>query len=444
MTISLTSYKPNGSATNEIKLDPVQYLLPDICRLIFSKLSHSELVRCMSVSKGWQSLASDEGTWKIKASQLGGTNVQGDLQQLVENNKLSWKEVVQYIAKLNIIFELFQYENPSSERIRSNNPQFSSKYPPFNANIDTISVLMPRPYAKRGYYEFFITDSNNVTVKHKDNLIFTLKDTDRSGSLFFSHLALDGSFLFALRSDGAILQWNYETGILYHEHQTAWSKGDQRLCKAKRESNKITNYNGFHVDSGFIVLAYGNASHPFMEIISHRDLRTFWIENQDICFPHSMQIDGENLFVQQGGSLFVWNLSEGSHLGTIFYDEPGSHMAFRPGINKNKIWTWTTNSRLHVHQRESLKLISIHKTQKMGDACFGIIKSLAFLNNGWGGIDVIDLNKNKFVFNIQKLPHDQLEELNLLRTLAPTMFQNLPKLERKKPSILFAKTCKIL
>lgn len=241
---------------------------------IFSSLPMENVLKCAQVCQLWGRI--------IESKKLAyPRDIVDDFKFLVDEEFLSWEEVPSYIRISNFMDKVIFWGNellkPQSVVL---NPEYKT----------------PQPYARFGNYSFSICNVVDIQVHkkgEKESPILLGKN-----EIPVICLSVEGAYLFALRQDGMIIQWNYEEGKLVNEIETSYKKD--------RTSINIVGSDfccGFHVRrDGVIFIGYKSPAN-MIEVISTRAKRTGYLPLFDVF--DGLTLEKDRIFIRYKAAIGV-------------------------------------------------------------------------------------------------------------------------------------------
>ncbi len=228
----------------------------DVLLQIFGLLSGMDLSRCMRVCCEWKNLSGRDDLWKASLFNSQRFDVIDDFSSLVADRVLTWKEAVRFSPLTDFFAKIFSEEKGTDHLIKSKNIELK--------NIEYAHLYIPRSFIRYGNLTFTVIDSSNVEMKKNGEGKIEILEGKKGVRL--THLAVEGEFLFTLRTDGVIVQWDYQKRKIVQEIETAFAKGDSGFDLMKYKMDYAKLYVGlddtlcgngsFEVKNGFIVLKY--------------------------------------------------------------------------------------------------------------------------------------------------------------------------------------------
>ena len=262
--MSIFGLRGNESINNQgvdYKDAPISKLPIDVLlKNIFATLSLIDIYSCLRVCREWKDLTDRKELWRTYLFNNHRYDVIDDFSPLVANEVLTWKEAMFFSPLSDFFAKISSDRNFLSARTRNEE---------LDKNIfahGLCNVYIPQCFIRFGNITFAVVDSTNVEMKRNDSDKVYILEGEKGIRL--THLAVEGTYLFTLRIDGVIIQWDYQTGEVVQEIQTAFVKGEDPLfnsLKAVMASIKqtrgiqepICDYSGsFWVKNGLIALKY--------------------------------------------------------------------------------------------------------------------------------------------------------------------------------------------
>lgn len=264
----------------------INILPKDLLGEIFGYLRPKDIYGCMRVCRKWKRATESDKVWIDSLIHNNRTNILDDFHPLVINRVLTWKEAVRLSPLSDFFAKIFCWEEKESIII-SRNKELENRIEPHYHNI----------FIRHGNLTFMVINSSDVEIKAngKEKLILEGKQGVR-----LIDLAVVGKFLFALRTDGVIVQWDYKNNEIVQEIQTAYAKGDHQLDYLNQTMEHFRQNHGiegsvgrFEVNENFILLIYRGS---ICEIINYTNANdSFFISKPctKLLFKHDKVFDCE-------------------------------------------------------------------------------------------------------------------------------------------------------
>lgn len=201
---------------------PKTYLtLPEeIWHRIFSELSTDDVARCSLAAIGFYQISSSYD-WKSHLLKEQWYGLVDDFEPLVEEGVITWQGLRNLFPLEKLLTDFFHscfYDSKETadHLILKYNPQLNC-YP------DSLLYMIPQPMVRQGNRRFIISNVTNVKMIQNGMDEVLMYEGDRVRR--FTHLAIDGNFLFALRTDGVIIQWDIGLKKVVRKIRTAYTNG---------------------------------------------------------------------------------------------------------------------------------------------------------------------------------------------------------------------------
>ncbi|MCH9608503.1 MAG: hypothetical protein S4CHLAM45_10810 [Chlamydiales bacterium] len=307
----------------------IESLFDETLIQIFQKLDEKSLKRCTCVCKRWQSIIHQYHLWHLLLLKQHRFDVIDIFSPLIEVEKIGWREAFRFASVTSLFQQIIGPFVSTPEFIIGKNPSFKEvRFP---------GLYMPKIYVSYGASHFTITDSTNVSFERGGEIKIL------QGEKRFTHLSVEGAFLFALRLDGMVIQWNYQAGKIVREIATS--------KRGKIPQEALCAYGGecaFAVEGGFLIL--WNEEKQVLEVISYSNPE----DRFEIGAPHynssqqKVLVKGGKLFVPSEKKVNVWDLQ--THKLDASFDLPieGGYFKF-----------WVDQELLYVLQKHSQIIIKL-------------------------------------------------------------------------------------
>ncbi len=252
-----------------------------------------------------KSNARDE-LWRARLLNSHRYDVMDDFSPLVAEKVLTWREVVRFSPLTDLFAKVFIREMLSDRKIKSRNKELE--------NIGLPVHYIPRSCIRYGNLTFTVIDSSDVEIKTSGNK--DIKVLQGKKGIRLTHLVVEGEFLFTLRTDGIIVQWNYLKGEIVKEIKTTFALGEplfdqwkkQRLREFRGIDDTLCGHDSFEVKDGFIVIQYPRGVDQ-CEIINYADA------NESLLFtnkstPTRLLIKHNKLYILKTHSVIAFDLTK--------------------------------------------------------------------------------------------------------------------------------------
>lgn len=370
----------------------------DILTNIFSYLNLIDFTKSSLVCHDWNKLSKHNWLLKQIVEKEVGKHIISDFSYLVKNESLNWKEVFKYRSLSNLTTEFMEYKMSTDKMMKAENPLFE--------NIDYPSVYLPQFYTRHGEIHFNISNSIDVKLTKSNDKEFVILNGENKK--YITHLAVDKNFLYALRTDGKIVQWDYEKLKINQIFETAYSKknitinqlGESSIISYNGIHNPICGHHAFYVKDDYIIMKYGNGLCKTLEIIpiSHPDSVHTLINNNELPLPQQIIIDRNQLYILGRTHIFVWDLLQKKQLKTINIKMSQYGFTWHIDLKKDNIIASCSDNTFHVIDRvsgEEYKKIKMNLSFQF----FSTYKNICVGSEN-GEFTTIDLNSGKKIDQI--------------------------------------------
>ena len=264
----------------------------DLLLNIFTPLSTVDLVNCSRVCSLWHSVIQQH-----KVLCRNQNDIVDDFGKLVENKVLNWNELVSYAPLSNLFTRVMETENIEF-RIKRNNPGLKT---------NNFTYCMPKAFTRNGNYQFAIFNITDIEIYKSgdDEAVFFLKGEDKK---MIACLEVEGDYLFALRNDGVIVQWDYKKQEEKLRIETLYAKKDPRVTAIL---GFFYGKNSFYVKNGSIYIRYRNTD--LIEIIPYEKPE----EAQLFESEKLIKADGEKRMIVSKDAIFELGIYEISSLNLL-------------------------------------------------------------------------------------------------------------------------------
>lgn len=230
-------------------------LQKDLMLNIFLSFSFKDLYSCMNVCRAWRDLTNDSTFWNNKLIQCRMFDVIDIFEQLVHEGVMTWKDAFRFSKVSSLFSKVFQQDSYSDEKIIARNPQLQNiRFPG--------SHYIPRFKVRYGNFDFTVVNCNDVEMRNiKTEKIQILK---AESDVRITHLAVDRGFLFTLRADGMIVQWDYGKGEIVQILNTA-----NTIEIIEELKGATCGRESFEVNEGLIFIKYKLPHARFTEVLPY-------------------------------------------------------------------------------------------------------------------------------------------------------------------------------
>ena len=281
-------------------------LSKDCLATIFSYLSVKDLLICSIINKRWNVVSNRDMLWKFKYPQ----NIRDDFSSLVDMKLLTWKEVQLYAPLSHLLAENIVDLNKC---LKVDNPQLSEMDGPHVGGLDFTELEIPSPIANHGDYTFSICSLVDIKIVKKGQSSPSFLYGDKEKMIVY--LAAENDYLFALRRDARIVQWNYKAKELVKiiETKETENSGFMRLGVDKHlVYGRFYSSRCLAVKDGIIAIKYHNQGKgEALEIINyHQPKQRKLIKDNNLSFCASgLFIKNQRIFAYGRNQLYVYNLT---------------------------------------------------------------------------------------------------------------------------------------
>ena len=278
-------------------------------RTVWPQFFHSfvkDLLICSIINKRRNVVSNRDMLWKFKYPQ----NIRDDFSSLVDMKLLTWKEVNLYAPLSHLLAENIV---DLGECLKVDNPQLSEMDGSHFCGIDLTELEIPSPIANHGDYRFSIYSLVDIKIVEKGQSSPSFVYGDKEKMLVY--LAAENDYLFALRRDARIVQWNYKTGEMVKiiETMETENSGFIRLGVDKHlRCDRFYFTRCLAVKDGIIAIKYHNQNKgDALEIITYQQPKQRkFIKDKDLSFCASgLFIKNKRIFVYGRDQLYAYNLA---------------------------------------------------------------------------------------------------------------------------------------
>ncbi|MCB1112979.1 MAG: F-box protein [Chlamydiia bacterium] len=300
---------------------------------VFSFLNDSEdLASCLATCKVWRESQILQELYIEKS--VGDVAVE-NLKILSRRSKLL---VLRDVDKLYSILRLEAKIVPM--KIHDNN--FIVEKNPYYHSVSCGAfndATLSCPTAKSGNHYFTIVNLIDIEIERLDTK--EKKILKGEENLPVSHIVTEARYLFALRKDGIIVQWDYSTGEIVQKIETAFSKNDVNVEKVTRELKEQDIFRrrfcclNMTVNEGKIALLHGCSAAVAFEVIDYRspyysiippmnkgtdDERITVNRRPFLHWSRHLLIKDNKLYLQGLNAVVVWDLAKRKEDRAIIFD----------------------------------------------------------------------------------------------------------------------------
>lgn len=320
-------------AIETVPPSPMSQLPDELLLHIFSFLLPEELGKCALISRTWQRVSQDNLLWKSKYD----PDVIDDFSSVVKQNILIWKEVRLYARLSKLMARSMEYRYHRDNFIILENPELKNVFP---------SLAILKNFVRYGDYSFSVSHTTDVKIYKKGEIEPTILPGEKDMTLIY--LEVEGDYLFALRRDGMIIQWNYKTKEKINKIETAYTKKHPSLNELISEN--YFSLNGCCVKNGLLVLKYGM---EVVEIIPYATPEKSQVIEDPSLPPsflnqHRITIENDRIFILGRKDIWIWDLLTNKRDSLIKVNMDSSHLIFDIALEKQFIYAFDTAGDLHI------------------------------------------------------------------------------------------------
>lgn len=237
--------------------------------------------------------------WESKLPQ----DVRENFRPLVEERVLTWKRVHVYAPLSRLMDYLVQGKYMTEDFIRQENPTLD---PSCN-----LTLAMPNPVIQYGGYHFSICDLTSVKTSQEGKSEFSIlkQHSELDSKSRLVALAAEGDHLFALRSDGLVIQWDYKKKIEVNQIETAYYQ--KKSPHVAHLTEVSYTYDSLSVINEVVVVKYWASWQTIIELIPYSSPEDSKLitESSDSNYLSRLFIKGDKLFLKNQNNINSWNLS---------------------------------------------------------------------------------------------------------------------------------------
>jgi hypothetical protein len=261
----------------------------------------------------------------------------------------------------------------------------------------------------------------------------------------FTHLAVEKNFLFALRADGNIIQYDLTTV-------------GQTIIPTLRVRDNIVFHSPvwtslFHIEQGYIFIRYEIDLDHVFEIIPYENIeKRSIVEETDISHPYNINVYQEKLYILENKNVFIWDLHSNEKICNLQLPVNPANVYDRL-IEKNKLFV-LAESGLYVVDLETKEAWKEDITRPL--RLFEKIENLFFasrINRVFDHLHnpviesediVMDLNTGKTIAHFQDVLKDGEIKPEVLKQLVEICRLHSKKLELPSNARVYNKAWKVL
>ncbi len=316
---------PSPPVANFIPCVQVVPVLPrDVFLMIFSLLSFRDLSRCMRVCRAWKDLTNDDKFWKKVFFRCSVENAIDDFQPLVNEGIVTWKEAFRFSKISSLFAKIFEVACTSDSKIIPRDMLIEDVTSPIWYHI-------PKFMIRHGNLDFTIVNSIDVrmiNIKTKEVQILKGESDAR-----LTHLAVDRGFVFTLRTDGVVVQWDYRKKEIVQIIESSYAQKDSRfdnlrlylarISETLKVQEAICDRKCFEVNNGYIFLKYRTFNERYEEVIPYLNVgqrNVIDLPRKNLFFTEFYK-KNNFLFTWQNGKLIRCNFLKDEQLRTVLLNE---------------------------------------------------------------------------------------------------------------------------
>lgn len=424
MEYILSLFSNNDKTVNEtivpFNKEQIETIPREIWMEVFSFLSALEIGTMSLVCHEWKDITDHNHIFKWRILNYYGRNVVDNFAPLIVSQKISWKEVPHYHHFADCFSRIINWEFNHSYFLRAENPQI----PQSKEFHDLAQVYFPRHFINYGNYNFSICNLFDIKITEIESNKEIILEGD--GQNRISHISVENNFIFCLRTDGMIVQWNYQKGEIVQEIQSEYIKGNnifENIKKKIENGEKYSDYkelrhniaNSFYVKNGYIIINYywyPRLDH-ILEIIDYSNQnRNQLINYHNRYLSGKTYIDQNILYILKRNDIFIFDIKNKyipNEIKIHINSSKRKNMANDFCIQKNIIYATDTDKKMHIINKKNRKEIKKYSLPK----CFWSAEPIAVVKNilfgfqhhtdrgiasdgiSSDGISVFDLNKKR-------------------------------------------------
>ncbi len=249
---------------------------------IFSFLPFSDLNRPYLVCKIWDQFV--QARWEAFLHKLTRYRFVETFSSDIAEKSMTWKEAYRYSELARLL----------SRTLDRNLP--------------------PKPRVTYGNSTYTISDSTDVKIQKRGESEFkVLKGGSGKGLI---HLAVENEFLFALRKDGYIVQYDLTSGeqsII----PTSWA-----LSKNNTPVPQETRVSHFHVEGGYMIIKYTSAQTRTAETIPYRNPDQRAVRTNDaVTLVRPILVKQKMLYTLWKNKIFILDLFNNKEINNLQFTD---------------------------------------------------------------------------------------------------------------------------
>lgn len=360
----------------------------DIVRLIFSRLTTEDLLRCALVCKKWHQNVRRVDLIPVDISPAVLEDFKSLLvQNVIRNLELSqFSKISSFLTRISV-----QELNQNDRLIKQHNPNLSARH---------VTCEMPQTFAQMGNYRFTVCDLYKIRVEHEGKT-YQLEEPSQRQLAF---IAVEKQFIFGLTNTGHLIQWDFLKGHVVAEFDTAYSTGHDSLTDLINDTSQWHTHRCFLVQNGYVVIKYGFAMTRVLELIPYQNLkaREVIILPWD-CYPKQMVIRDQRLYILNRGYVVTIRLTPDKidRFESIQIDIDNTYFLWDMSIQKNILFCNGCNNMFYMVDLRTKKEIGRFKIS--GNSSIMVMDNLIigfYSPYGESKIQLYDINTEKLLTTI--------------------------------------------
>lgn len=389
-------------ASSSLQMHPLY--IEDTLNVIFSYLSsHTNLAKVSLVCQIWNRVANAPNLWQdLLEHKSTKHRFTEDFNPLVITGFMRWKEAFRWSSLASFLSRI--------EELRFG--EDSNRHP--HMYLSSVTY---------GNTTFSIFNSCDIKVQRKRTATFEVLIGEKGKYLI--QLAVDRNFLFALRGDGYIIQYDLKTNLKTAEIPTAWTLGKIAL---KRPDSVFRHK--FHVEQGYIIIRYGTNMDDVFETIPYENLdRRYEGRDKEVPFPRRIIVHQEKLYILGRNRLFIWSLSTNKKLCSLPFDMDPSLFIHDItmdgnivcGVDQNTLYVIDLERRLGWKKNDPIYKNDLLIVARVGNLFF--TQQMVCLNGDGpqvrrrDDIVVIDLNTGQILERVEDILSGRVIKPEIIRRL---------------------------